>query len=392
MKAVLAAGVVGISLLLVGALFAVEPFGLATAALDRAFGAPPKWKNIEDLYVDPLTQETSRGEHPRAGFDRLAAYWNAHPDCRRVVFLGNSQMHSVNLAPGEGPPTGPEKGYVDLIPQPPGRPGYLFYRISLGGMSYSEALWYTLYLLSDRRVRPDLLVMQLDYQALLQAGIREGLLELIDVPEFRARVEAEAHAGQPYSDSFAEALQQYTALHTRDAAATSPRRSMGRGFGEPVESAARSLLSRIPVFRSRHEVKNSFVQMLYGGRVYLLRLKPSSPRSAPAVRLLRSQREVEEIIRVSRGGGVQPVFFVAPLNPEVRLYRTEQDRATYQEFLRTLAERDGVRVWNLENRLPERYWGRLMDGPDPLHFGREAHRVMAAAMAEILEKAGGAGN
>jgi hypothetical protein len=380
-------------LVFLGGLFVAQPFEAVNMALDRAFGAPPRWKDVETLYTDPHTQEISRGEHPQVALDQLAAYWGSHPGKKRVVLIGNSQMHSMNLAREEGPPSGLEKTYVDLIPQPR-RAGteYLYYRISLGGLSYSEALWYTLYLMGDPRLKPDILILQLNYQALLQAGIREGLLELLPNPAFRRRVEIEARSSQPYADTFAEALKHRQEMEVRPAGGPGGAATGRIAFGEAVEQGTRRLLAAAPGFESRHGIKDSFERMLYRGRVYLLHLRPSTPRSAPAARLVRSRQELLEIVELAHAAGVQPEFFLAPVNPAVHLYRTEADRDAYHGFIQDLSEKYGARVWDFENRLPERYWGQTLDGPDPLHFGREAHRAMAGMIAEMLADGEGAGN
>jgi hypothetical protein len=382
-KVVPAAALLAITLTFLCALFLVQPFEVANAALDRAFGAPPKWVETEHFVIDPKTQETSRGEHPRSALDQLGAHWSGQPGKKRVVLIGNSQMHSMNLAAGEGLSTAPEKTYVDLIPAKPGRDEYLYYRISLGGLSYSEALWYTLYLLGDARLKPDVLIAQINYQALLQAGIREGLLELLADSGFRARVEEEARSNQPYADTFAEALKRYGDQQSKTSA-TGGAKADAHSFGESAERNARELLARVPKFDSRHAVKDSFERLLYRGRVYFLRLRPSTPRAAGAVRLLRSQMELVAMIRRGREAGVKVGFFQAPVNPAVTLYRTDADRKAYQDFVAGLSSRYGARVWDFEGRLPEKYWGRTLDGPDPLHFGREAHRAMAEMIAGIV--------
>jgi hypothetical protein len=375
------------TVVLLGGLFWVRPFDRANELLDRAFGAPPKWTDVSNLYTDPETQELTHGDHPEAGFDRLAAYWSSRPGLPRVVFIGNSQMHAMSLAPGEARPTAPEKTYTDLIPAAAGDRQYLLYRLSAGGMSYAEALWYAEYLTSRPELKPDALVLQINYQMFWQAGIRDGMLEMLQVPAFRERVEAAAHGKQAFADNFQEALARYAGLQTAGA----KQEARDANAGESIENGSRRVLADLPGFDERHSVKDSFLETLYRGRLYFLRLKPSTPRSITGVRLIRSQAAVEEIARLCRENHVRLVLFHAPLNPEVKLYRTAEDRRAHYAFVSDLAARYGIPVYDLEDSVPAKEWGRLLNGPDPLHMGRQAHHWMAQRMAAILaENTGGA--
>jgi hypothetical protein len=379
--------VVFITLALLVLLFWLQPFDLINEVLDRAFGATPKWTDVSNLFTDPQTQELTHGERPEESLDRLAAYWSGRTG-DRVVFIGNSQMHAMSLAPGEPPPAAPERTYTDLIPRKPENgPDYLIYRLSAGGMSYTEALWYAAYLMSRRELKPDVIVLQINYQAFWQAGIRDGMLGMLQVPAFRQRVEEMAHNNQPFSDTFQEALNHYAGLQAASAAgrdAATGEAAHHPGFGQAVEKATRRLLSKVPGFDQRHSIKDSFLETLYRGRLYFLRLAPSTPRSITGVRLIRSQAALEETARLCRDNGVRLILFHAPLNPEVKLYRTAEDRQAHYAFVRDLAARYNVPVWDLENSIPAKDWGRLLNGPDPLHMGRLAHHLMAKKMTDIL--------
>ena len=118
-------------------------------------------------------------------------------------------MHSISLAPGELPGTGPEKTYVDLVMDEVRRtePNELLYRLSSSGMSYPEVLWELDYMLDDPDLRPEMVLLQMNYQAFWTGGIRDSLLPMLRRPSFRSRMEALAAYGRPDAAAYADALQ-----------------------------------------------------------------------------------------------------------------------------------------------------------------------------------------
>src|SRR5271155_3184336 len=91
------------TLALLALLVHLNPFDPICDAMDRLFGAPPKWTQVTNLYRDPLTQEVTHGDDPVSSLGVLKEYWHERGSHQRMVFVGNSQMHAISLAPGEGP-------------------------------------------------------------------------------------------------------------------------------------------------------------------------------------------------------------------------------------------------------------------------------------------------
>jgi hypothetical protein len=62
------------------------------------------------------------------------------------------------------------------------------------------------------------------------------------------------------------------------------------------------------------------------------------------------------------------------------MWRTEADRDRYRGAAQALSSKFGLRLVDLENKVPAEQWGVWIDGPDPIHFGLKGHETMAAAM------------
>lgn len=383
MKAIaIAAAVVGLTVGFTGALLTARPFDKANQSLDLIFGAPPAWTQVKNLVRDERIQELSRGERPLASFGALEKHWKGRGG-RRVCFIGNSQMLAVSLADGEPRSDQAEPTYVDQLALDGDRRGLLVYRLSAPGMSYAEALWYVRYLLLDDRIRPDEVVVQVNYQAFWNAGIRGGMLEMLEQDRFREVIEREAAGNAAYAETFREALRTWKQMREKkpETAAADAR------VGERVEAATRKRLGELfPRFAERRTHKDDLLEMLYRLRVYVLQLKPSTARTISGTRWERSRAALEAMVGACREKHVKVLLFHAPLNPKVKLYRSARDREEYRKFIATVAGQEGVRLVDLESALSEQYWGRWMNGPDPLHIGRQGHRLMAARFAGLLEE------
>ena len=186
-------------------MFAAQPFDRASDVLDRGFGALPSWSLVTNVYRDSSIQEVSRGDHPLDSFRQLGEYWANHDGAPRIMLMGNSQTLTVSLAAGEPLSQTPEKTSGDLIAENFREQGNraLFYRLSAGGLSYEEMLWYASYLSLRPRVKPTILLVQMNYQNFENGGIRDGMLEMLTDKEFRRAVESLAAENRPYSETFA---------------------------------------------------------------------------------------------------------------------------------------------------------------------------------------------
>jgi len=380
----IAAGILAHTLLFTVALLWIDPFARVNSALDAAFGAAPKWTQVTNLVHDPRIQDIYHGEHPLITFQHAAGYWRSQPGKRRVVLIGNSQMFSVSLAPGEFPQTALEHTYPDLVMARLESQGVLTYRLAAPGLSYSEALCEIDYLLGHPDLRPALIVLQMNYQTFWNSGIRDSLLELLDDRDFRQQAKRLARSGKPYADDFASALAKYEG---RDAPPGSARATPHNRFGSRLENFTRQELSAVAVFRRGHDAKDSFEEMLYRARIYLLRIKPSTARSIQGPQLTRSQAAVEAIAESCRGVGVHLAIFTAPVNPAVSLYRSPEDKSRFEGFVRAVAERYRLPLADLETSVAGELWGRQLNGSDPLHMGRSAQAVVAAEVAPFIRKA-----
>ncbi|MBK7926471.1 MAG: hypothetical protein IPJ98_02980 [Bryobacterales bacterium] len=375
------------TLALAGLLWA-RPFAAMNSALDRLVGAAPEWTQVRALLRDPQRHETTSGELARQSYETLARFWGPQTGRRRVVFAGNSQMMTMSLAPGEVRPGPVERTYFDILYDSllakTGAP--LCYRLAAGGLTYEEVLFNLHYFLGRAELKPDVLVLQINYQAFRMGGIREGLTDLLADPAMRAAVEEEAASGALYADEFRSTLDRFEHKAAEYASGTGVQEGPVV-LGARLERQFRDVAKHSSLLEARHTQKEEFLDLLYRLRLYVLQLKPSTARSIAGSRLWRNRSCLERIAAVCRSQNVKLVLFLAPVNPRVHLFSSEEDRVSYRGYVTELAERFHLSLYDFEAAIPEQYWGSYYNSPDPLHMGRHGHALFAATLQPAVEKA-----
>ena len=376
----------------VWALLTFDPLMHIRARL-TAIGAGRADADVTNLYIDPLTQESSRGAHVLQSLRTVEPSWCAATERTRFMLMGNSQTLSIILSPTETRVATPEKTYPDELLDLLHASGASVrgYRLSAPNLGYTEALWYLEYLLSHRCLKPTDLILQANFETFRKTGIRDNMLELLDDPAFLTAAESEAQSQTPYGATMRQAIARYrtriattTGAKTPAAEATVTGVSQARGLGGVFETGVRTMLDRSPLFRSRARLKGELVSSLYLTRSHLLNITASSKRSVGAATLSLNVGAFERIGELCRMNGIRLTVFNAPQNPLAPLYQTNDEQEKYHRVIADLGKNYAWRLFDFEDSIPKEMWGVWIDGPDPIHFGRAAH----ARFAGLLFKAG----
>lgn len=147
-----------------------------------------------------------------------------------------------------------------------------------------------------------------------------------------------------------------------------------------METDARTALNRLSLFTLEGKFKGELLDALYLARVRWLGITPTTKRSIGGATLAMNLASLQRIGELCKQSGIRLVFFNAPQNPLAPLYRTPADREQYIEVISELSDRYGQGYFNFETSIPKEMWGVWIDGSDPIHFGRAAHRLLAELM------------
>jgi hypothetical protein len=370
-------------------LVSLDPFRMIREVFAHMGTATREGAKISSYYINPLTQEVSGGEGPLSGLQTLERYWCSAMDQTRVVLFGNSQTFSVLLAPQEPINGEEERTYPDLMFDHLRASGKNIqgYRLSAPNISYMEVLWYLRYLLTRPCLIPNEIIVQLNFESFRKLDVRAGMLGLLEDRDFAAAAEAEARSSAPYAAAFQQAIDQFQSRVSRDRgdeSRTAPASKTGisesHGIGGIMETWVREALDRFGTFRARSHLKAEFLDALYMVRVHVLGISPTMKRSIGGAALAMNVSSLERIGDFCRQHSIRIAFFNAPQNPATPLYANEEVRQQYLHMIHDLSRKYAWRYANFENSIPKDLWGVWMDGPDPIHFGRAAHRLMSELM------------
>ena len=344
------------------------------------------------LFTDPNTQEVSNGEHPLASLRKLESNWCSVSKVKRYILTGNSQTFTVLLAPSEARPTQAERSYPDILLDRLNAAGASVhgYRLSAPNISYMEVLWYLNYLIARPCLLPSEFVVQLNFETFRKTGVREGMLELLEDPNFASSIGLEARSNAPYASTFQQAIDRYNSRMVKQkgneiadvASSSKTGLSEALGSGSVLETNVRVVLDRFSLFKTRGQIKGELLDFLYLVRVNLLGITPTTKRSLGGGTLTMNVSSLERIGELCKRGHIRLVLFNAPQNPNSPLYRTAADREQYQQIVSRLAQKFAAGYYDFEDSIPGPMWGIWITGPDPIHFGRAGHRRLADLMFE----------
>lgn len=362
-------GLLAATLVVVGLLGQVNPFGLLQEAITHGDEA----ERMQPVRLDPASVGISQNQEP------LKAY-RARPlppaSRRQVVFFGNSQQYTASLprgaaiVPNHFVEITSELFESKLEARAPG--GFAVYNAAAANQNFIETLWQGLYWFKVAPVKPSVIVVQSSFDTFRKSGVRPGFQTLIEDPTFTAALDAWAAPGEkerPYLAEMAKAREEYEARKKELAAATKEE-------AWTLEGSLRKGLEHVPLYRRREEYKNNMLVCLYLTRVLLFKISPTTRRHITGTPLLDNFTALTDLVRLAKSSGASVFIYNAPTNPRVSMFFQEEYDA-YLTRLGALAEAESAGFVDLANLVPSDEWGYWVDGPDPIHFDEQGHKTLA---------------
>ncbi len=294
---------------------------------------------------------------------------------RRVIWLGNSQLHAINqVKPGDT--TAPVQLAAGLRPK-----GVEVLGFSMPNASLIEMLVAANFLASDRRI--DVLIVPLFLDDTRVQAVREDLRLAADPADRKAELQ------QLASGRFA--IAQLNALANSDV----PAESSATTLQQKSEMAVTTRLEQCCGLESMRFAAHGQIDV----QAYLLRnwvfgITPQSVRPVLPVAYQQNLAALEDIFRIAQRNSTRVIAYIPPLRQD---FKPPYDPQQYQAFkaqTRALAQRYGVRWIDFDRLVPGRYWGTKaatsLGGKaelDFMHYQEPGHAMLAQAMAPQVEAA-----
>jgi hypothetical protein len=327
----------------------------------------------ENLLVQPVVSQAGRGRAAR--FDEsvgneLWRYWDAIPDATKqplVVLSGMSQMYAINdVQPND-------QTIAEWLDDQLSPKGVRVFGLAAPNLDNEEALFLLLSVASDPHTRPATFIYGLCFDKFRNVDLRSGYQEFMRRhPEIESswRETAERHA-KAYPLASAKMLSTLAELH---ASATHSETS--------AEGRLRDAVGRmIPLIGERHELNATAQMRLYDLRNKLLGITPTTKRPIIESRYELNRQFLELIATTAREHGIQPVFYIIPLNPSAETPYVPDQYAAFKRWVATLTQQEQIPFADFEEIVPRGDWGFLNGGPDFKHFRGVGHRITADSIA-----------
>ena len=309
--------------------------------------------------------------------ENLAEYMPFIPDARKqalVVVSGMSQMYAINEK------VAGDKTISELLDDELSRLQIRAFGLAAPNLDNEEAVLLLLATLAKPQTHPRAFLYGVCFDKFRNVDLRPGYLSLLAADSavqslWRSACAPKLAARYPVAcEKMARSLES-----ARDTATADP---------DDFEHHLRNSVAKVvPAVRSRTELNGFLTSKAFELRNWLFNIKPTSKRPIIASRYELNQQFLGMLAELARVNGVEPIFYVIPLNPLAdNPYIPEQ----YQQFKTWLAgfvEERHISFANLENEVPSQHWGEFMDGPDFKHFKGEGHRITAAAILRELKPA-----
>jgi len=356
------------------ALGELDPFH----ALHAVFTRGGSTIRLQPMDHQPSFMDTSLGERLLASLTIAQAV----PSRQRILVLGNSQQFDASLPRGGVPRVGERPPITSSLVQKtfdedaPGR--YAVYNGAAPNQNYGEALWQALYWFEVTPNPPRVLLLQASFDTFRKTGVRAGYQTLLEEPRYRAALEAFIRdRDRLYVADFGDAIEKQA---ERAAQATGTAKAT---VSWSPETSLRKGMEHMPLFAAREQRKASFLNMLYVMRVQVLGISPTTRRHITGAPLEQNLQALEDLIALAKRHGSEILLYNAPVNPAIDMFYPEEYEG-YVNRLSALCGREKVPFADLFDAVPAELWGYWIDGPDPIHFSEQGHRVVHARLAAEL--------
>jgi hypothetical protein len=299
----------------------------------------------------------------------------AQGDDRLWVWLGNSQLHSINQL----------KDNDEIAPVHASRKlGFPVFGLSLPNASVREHYIVTAWALS--RSHPQWVILPVVFDKMRDYDLRTGFGALLDEPT-RAEL-----ATNPVGRVMIGEVDAQEKATTADIQGTS-RGGLAFSPQEYTERELNDLLSGASqVWRDRDQSYATVMDDLYKLRNFAFRIKSNTKRPVITTRLEANMQALVELLDLCKRRGVKVLVYVAPTRWDVEPPYFLDKYDAWKPELKRVTEEHGGYYADLDKIVPDNFWGAdTHDDIDFMHFQGPGHVILADRVCEEIAKHEGGG-
>ncbi len=318
--------------------------------------------------------------------DALLNGWKSRGSKPVILFLGNSQTHSINQQ---------KQGEVNFVE--------ILYKYSLGSpldvlcISLPNAGLQEFYLAYEywkMKLPIQAVVLPVFMDDLREDGIRDVFFtdlirekfQLKDTADFAAvKINRELQSYWPTNENSKMNVQ------SEDAPV------LDETFQERTENFLnRKLEGRSSTWGNRSNVRGEFFNWLYKLRNTVLGIKANTIRKMIPQRLQLNMHSLSLLVKECVKENKKVLLYIPPIRSDAKLPYDENEYAKFKDSVREITEVNKRLIYfkNFENIVPTELWGykaatnlQSEREVDYMHFQYKGHQIMADSLQHVLEKA-----
>jgi hypothetical protein len=294
---------------------------------------------------------------------------------KRVVWLGNSQLHAINR-PRLSAKTAPIVLADALRPKLLEVQGF-----SMANASLVELMIAYSYLQKEHHI--DVLLLPLFFDDMREQNVREALRPAVEQPDSKA-----------FLQGYAAGRYAISALH-KSAMADAPAETDSPSLQQRSEKALTDQLERCcGLETTRYAAHGQIEVQAFMFRNWVFGITPQTVRPIIPATYNQNMTALEDVLRIARSRSTRVILYIPPLRQD---FKPPYDPGEYQRFKQqtsALAQRYSVRWIDLDRVVPGRLYGtkgatRTGGGAelDFMHFQETGHELLAHAMQPLVEDA-----
>ncbi|MDA7931145.1 hypothetical protein N9B34_02770 [Akkermansiaceae bacterium] len=294
-----------------------------------------------------------------------------------VLWLGNSQLHSVNQA-GAGAEPASAKLFRSLH-------GRLPPLLTMSQPNANLQEHYILFEYLRTYLDIDALLLPVVFDDLRETGIRSDLRKALWDPKSNASISA-TNVGLNILNT------------TRDAGDFNNKQNKSDEISSSFQESSEEYLNgwleqRSALWAARPEFRGRIMDGLYRFRNKVFRITPQSKRRQIPGRYTLNMQALEVLLKVAQDKMIPVITYIVPIRNDVQIPYEISEYVRFKEQVAILASETGATFVNLEDLIPSEFWGSTAsitggEGKDLdfMHFQEEGHELLAKALEAVLLK------